>query len=190
MNIRGSFPVAVSAFHWVVAFFLLAAVGTVLCAQNATDKDVKGRLMFYHKSCGFTVFFLMWPRIVARVHAQLNGLLPPALSSTSAGVHVAAQAVHFLLYVVMVFMSVSGVLIGLFGGKGLPFWVTSFPSPVNADVAFAVATVGLHSSVGHLLKILLAMHIGATIIHHTFLKDPILLRILPWSNTRSPSKVV
>ena len=102
-------------------FVLLGCVGFVLAAQNSKGK-AKGEYMFLHKSCGLLSFGLIGPRIVARLLSKA----PPSLPGSAIEVF-AAKSSHTILYWLMLSMGGSGVAMGYYGGKGLPFFYTTLP---------------------------------------------------------------
>ena len=46
---------------------------------------------------------------------------------------IASKVVHYGLYAFMIIMPASGIAMGYYGGKGLPFFYTTFASPVPAN---------------------------------------------------------
>ena len=91
--------------------------------KNFTDdKKLKGILMNAHKSFGLLLFGLAIPRIAIRLTSTVPKHLPaPAWQVT------ASKISHYALYGVLIIMPTSGIAMGYFGGKGLPFFGAHIP---------------------------------------------------------------
>ena len=112
--------------------FPLSACDQVQAAQYTDDKEKKGTFMRIHKSFGTLMVALVVPRIALRLATKIPKPLPgPAWQ------HLAAQAGHVGLYGVMVFMPVSGIAMGYFGGKGIPFFFTDIAGAETPNGAIA-----------------------------------------------------
>ena len=91
-------------------------------------------MMWLHKSFGTTAALLLVPRITIRLASKSPAHLPgPKIQQ------LAANASHLLAYFFIVFMPVSGVAMGYYGGKGLPFWFTTIPGAVGEQKSGAIA---------------------------------------------------
>ncbi len=101
--------------------------------QQAPKED-KGYWMFTHKSLGLLTAMVVAPRLVYRVYNRAAYRVEEVQGS-SAIETIASKAAHYGLYAFMIIMPVSGVAMGYYGGKGLPFFYTTFSSPVPADDA-------------------------------------------------------
>lgn len=88
--------------------------------------------MRIHKSFGTLMVALVVPRIALRLATKIPKPLP-----APAWQHYAAQAGHVSLYGVMVFMPVSGIAMGYFGGKGIPFFFTDIAGAETPNGAIA-----------------------------------------------------
>merc|ERR1712226_1627512 len=86
------------------------------------------------------------------------------LVGDTAAIQTAARLSHGALYGFMGVMSVTGVLMGLFGGKGLPFFFTTVPS-VSESKTVAGNSYSVHKFTGTYLKYLVPLHIGAAGFH-------------------------
>lgn len=78
--------------------------------------------MMLHKSFGLLIFGM----ILARTYSRLTTKVPGHLPGSSLE-HFAATASHNLLYFFMWFMPLSGISMGYFGGKGMPFFGYTIP---------------------------------------------------------------
>ena len=132
-------------------------------AQNTKDKEKKGTYMFYHKSFGLLTLGLLAPRIMARLAA--SGKIPPPFPVPT-WQEIASKISHATLYGMMIFMPVSGVAMGYFGGKGLPFFVTTLPGAEKPKGNVAKGAYQWHKRVGYWFQYaVVPIHIGAVAFH-------------------------
>jgi cytochrome b561 len=136
---------------------MVGCVGTVLAAQQVKGKQ-KGNLMFIHKSLGTLAGILLAPRLVIRLasSAKLPAHVPGAQWEI-----LASKVSHAALYAFTVIMPVTGIAMGYFGGKGLPFFVTTIPGAEKANGAIAKQAFGIHKQAGQFLEYLVPVHVGA-----------------------------
>ena len=90
--------------------------------------------MFRHKSLGLLTGMIVAPRLIYRVYDRLAYRVVE-VEGSSAVESIAAKIVHYGLYAFMIIMPASGIAMGYYGGKGLPFFYTTFSSPVPANDA-------------------------------------------------------
>uniref|UniRef100_A0A7S2HRU9 Cytochrome b561 bacterial/Ni-hydrogenase domain-containing protein n=1 Tax=Helicotheca tamesis TaxID=374047 RepID=A0A7S2HRU9_9STRA len=174
---------AASYSHWVVAAPLIASVGSVLKAQQA-PKSEKGLWMHRHKSMGLLTGMLVLPRLGYRL---INSRKYDIAHLTGSGPveSIAAKVSHYSLYAFMTIMPATGIAMGYFGGKGLPFFSTSFPGVVHTEetkkgnLAIAKQSFSIHKQLGVYGKYLIPIHVGAAFKHY-FSGQAIFARINPF----------
>lgn len=84
---------------------------------------------------------------------------------------------HFLLYAAMVLMPITGILYMMGNGYGL----TAFGMQLIAkggEIPWMITLGNLHSPIAWLLLIMIIGHIGITLVHHFFMRDDVLRRML------------
>lgn len=131
MYARAGYTAFASYFHWIVAFPLIGTVATVLISQQV-PKEEKGKWMWRHKSLGLLTGMLVAPRVAYRVLSRDTYNLQKMVGNSSTE-NVLGQITHYMLYGFMVIMPASGVAMGYYGGKGLPFFVTTIPGALAAN---------------------------------------------------------
>ena len=150
---------AALVMHWSMGLTMMGCVGTVLAAQQVKGKQ-KGDLMFIHKSLGVLAGILLAPRLIVRL--VNTGKLPAHVPGPQ-WENLAAYLSHFTLYGFSILMPVTGIAMGYFGGKGLPFFVTTFPGAEKADGAIAKQAFGIHKQAGQFLEYFIPLHVGAVV---------------------------
>ena len=167
------YPAGMQIMHWAFGGCVIGCVATVNSLQFTKDKKLKGDLMFYHKSCGTLALMLLAPRVILRLTSYIPAHVPGAAWEKFAG-----HASHLLLYGFMIFMPISGAAMGYFGGKGLPFFLTTLPGAAKADGSIAKPAYQYHKLVGGYGQYLIPVHVGAVGYQFIFKGRNILTRML------------
>lgn len=158
-------------FHWGMAFLIGWQLLKLFDRINDGEHWVGETLVPWHVSMGSLLLLLIVLRIVwtlkQKGHRPVHE--PAAAFLINAG--------HFLLYVGMVLMPLTGILYIL--GKGYawsPFGVTLISG--NGESAWMSSLGNLHSPLAWTLLILTLGHIGMALIHHFIKKDNTLRRMI------------
>jgi len=155
-------------FHWVTFIVLIAQVpfGFYLVGLEFSDHRID--LENIHIFIGISVFYFVLIRLIWK----LFNPSPKSEHSFFKGQAFIAKANHFLLYVSIFAITISGVLKKLYMGEKLNFFIFKFAlKDTNFQLAdsFYVA----HIYANYLLITLVSLHILAVIAHHFFFKDKI-----------------
>jgi cytochrome b561 len=157
-------------YHWMVAVPLIGAVGSVLKAQQS-PKAEKGKWMHRHKSLGLLTGMVVAPRFAYRLLAGSSYRVQNVVGN-QAWENMAGKFTHYLLYGFMTVMPASGIAMGYYGGKGLPFFWTTLPGVVSSDEtkagngAIAKQSYSIHKTLGTYGKYLIPVHVGAAFMHY------------------------
>ena len=181
------YSITASTFHWMAAIPFLGTIGTVLKAQQA-PKEEKGKWMFRHKSLGLLSGMIVAPRLAYRL------LNRPAynvmeLQGSAVWEQMAAKATHYFLYGFMFVMPATGIAMGYYGGKGLPFFYTTLPGAVTTEENkasngnIAKNAFKIHKTLGTYGKYVVPVHVGAAFMH-SFKGQAIFTRINPFRAAR------
>jgi 1,2-dihydroxy-3-keto-5-methylthiopentene dioxygenase len=156
---------------------VISAVGLVKAQQWTDDKKKKGQYMFYHKSFGLLMMGMIFPRVALRLRSTVPSPPPGSVMEQFAG-----KLSHFALYTGMIVLPISGVLMGYYGGKGLPFFFTTIPGATKENRKKSVAknAYKLHKQVGNVFQYIIPIHIGAVGFHY-FRGQNLLARINPFT---------
>ncbi|KAG7356809.1 cytochrome b561 protein [Nitzschia inconspicua] len=164
-----AYSVTASYFHWFAAIPMIGCVGTVLKAQQS-PKEEKPKLMNLHKSLGLLTGMIVAPRVAYRIFNRAAYSIE-ALPGGSKAEHFLADLSHTALYGFMIIMPASGIAMGYYGGKGLPFFGTTIPGVVKTDEnkqrtgEIAKQSFNVHKTVGTYGKYLIPLHAGAAVSH-------------------------
>lgn len=183
---KTAYSVTAASYHWLVAIPAVGCVGSVLKAQQS-PKGEKGTWMWRHKSLGLLTGIFVAPRLAYRVFNRAAYKVFPLEGSKLE--HVAADSTHYLLYGFMTIMPASGIAMGYYGGKGLPFFFTTVPgvvkTPENKKSTGAIAkqSYSIHKQLGTYGKYLIPLHVGGAFSHY-FRGQTIFARINPFGRPK------
>ncbi|HLV76485.1 MAG TPA: cytochrome b [Marinobacter sp.] len=159
------------ALHWLMA--LLVGWQLLKLGDRIADGEhwVGQTLVPWHISIGVLLLVLIVLRLIwATSQRQQRPQPEPSMAW-------AVKAGHGLLYACLLLMPLTGIMVMLGGGYG----VNAFGVQLIAEGeerAWAGTLGSIHSPLAWLLTILVIGHIGAALVHHLFLKDETLKRML------------
>mmetsp|Transcript_23057 Transcript_23057/g.28285 ORF Transcript_23057/g.28285 Transcript_23057/m.28285 type:complete len:187 (+) Transcript_23057:115-675(+) len=177
---------AATYYHWMVAVPLLGSVGAVLKAQDTPKERMEEKMtwMWRHKSLGVLTGLVVAPRLGYRL-MNIGKYHIESLPGHGPVMDVAAKAGHYALYGFMTIMPASGIAMGMYGGKGLPFFWTTIPGFEKKNGKLAGQSFKIHKFVGTYGKFLIPAHVGAAFGHYFTNAPRIFSRINPF---RGPPK--
>ena len=176
-SVRHTYDPAQRGFHWVMAAIILAAIGLGVWARLLPPGGgIRPQLLDLHKSLGMTALILVVFRLAWRA---MRGE-PAYRQQPDPLTYTAAQAAHWGLYALMIFMPITGYVFSAGGGHDLPFFgLFEWPSLVPRDKAMAQFAQGLHYAGAWTIGALLTLHILAVIWHSWIRRDEVLARMWP-----------
>lgn len=164
-------------FHWLMAALIFAQIALGLVAVSWRVSPTKLNLFVWHKSTGMLILALLALRLLWRLSNRVPALPSEMAAWERAGAHLS----HFLLYVLMIALPVTGWVIS--SASNVPFrifWTVPLPAIVAPDKATADLFATVHGWLVTLLALVLVAHIGAALRHHYVKRDAVLARMLPW----------
>ena len=171
-NSFGKYGLLAKLFHWITFVILILQIpfGFYLVGLEFSDRRID--LENIHILIGITVFYITLFRLVWKFFNSS----PTEGNSFFKGQIFIAKVNHFLLYLSIFTITISGVLKKLYMGEKLNFLFFSYGFKKDnfqlADLYYEV-----HIYANYLLIVLVALHILAVIVHHFIFKDKILDKI-------------
>ena len=171
-NSFGKYGLLAKLFHWITFIILILQIpfGFYLVGLEFSDRRID--LENIHILIGITVFYITLIRLIWKFFnpSTIDG------NSFFKGQILIAKVNHFLLYLSIFTITISGVLKKLYMGEKLNFLFFRYGFEKDnfqlADLYYEV-----HIYTNYLLIILVALHILAVIVHHFIFKDKILDKI-------------
>ncbi|MEO8319690.1 MAG: cytochrome b/b6 domain-containing protein [Bradyrhizobium sp.] len=162
-------------FHWLVVA-LLAVQYPIGWLMPDLHRNMKpGAPMTFHVSFGIVILLL----IVLRFVWRLTHPVAPDNSLPAWQRH-ASEAVHWLLYALVLATTVTGWMFASFRGWSISmFYLLPLPmlSPENAAAGKTID--GWHQAMEWALLVVIAVHVAAALAHVFIYRDRIMQRMLP-----------
>lgn len=159
--------------HWIMAILLMYLLLWGLYMVKLPIGLEKLKMYGWHKEFGILALMLVTVRLLWRF---IN--TTPALNISFLE-KIAARAVHWLFYLLMLALPVTGWLIT--SAAGLPvsfFGLFVLPNLISSDPQSLLLYEEIHKWIGYGLIAILFLHIAAALKHHFINKDNILKRML------------
>jgi 1,2-dihydroxy-3-keto-5-methylthiopentene dioxygenase len=135
--------------------------------------------MHRHKSLGLLTGMIVAPRIAYRLIKAGSAYRVQPMVGNANWENAAGKAAHYALYGFMTVMPASGIAMGYYGGKGLPFFGTTFAGAADKNGSIAKQSFKIHKTLGTYGKYLVPAHAGAAFMHY-FRGQAIFARINPF----------
>lgn len=163
--------------HWFMAAIILVALGFgVWSSFLVVGTPFRRELLDVHKSLGMTALAL----VILRVACRLTLGEPPYREPLDRLSRIGAHGAHGALYLMMLYMPLSGYLFSAAGGYSLPwFGLFSWPRLLPLDKAASIFGQTLHHWGAWAIGALLILHGMAVVWHALVKKDEVLSRMLP-----------
>tara|TARA_Y100000591_G_scaffold254561_1_gene226273 strand:- start:30 stop:560 length:531 start_codon:yes stop_codon:yes gene_type:complete len=171
-NSKIQYGLLAKLFHWItfIALIIQVPFGFYLVGLEFSDRRID--LENIHILVGISIFYITLFRLIWKF---LNPS-PKEWKSHFKGQAFIASANHFLLYLTIFTITLSGILKKLYMGETLNFIFFKYgfekDNFILADTYYQV-----HIYANYLLLALVTLHILAVIIHHFIFKDKILRKI-------------
>jgi Cytochrome B561 len=167
--------------HWLMAAGLAANFVLGLSMADMALSPQKLQFVSWHKWAGITLLGLVSLRLLWRLAHR-----PPALLPAPQWQMRAAYASHFLLYVLMFAIPLSGWIMSSAGGFTVVYLgVLPLPDLVGKDRALFHTLKEVHETLNWIMLGIVVLHAAAALKHHWVERDATLARMLPWLARRS-----
>jgi cytochrome b561 len=159
------------ALHWLIFLLviMMLGMGKFVMPGISPDNPQKPFMLQIHAYIGGMIAILLIIRLILRFTAKR----PAPADAGNAFLNFVGRATHFLLYLLLIGMAVSGL--GLFQLANLSA-VFNGQAPYPADFFQFAPRIG-HGLTSWLLLALIALHFGAALYHQFILKDNLLARM-------------
>ncbi|WP_428543220.1 cytochrome b/b6 domain-containing protein [Profundibacter sp.] len=185
-----SYSPVTKTLHWLTALLILSAFPLGLLANNApfaTSDEIatKALLFSLHKTIGVTAFFTALIRILwALTQTPPADLYPDRRLETFA-----AHLVHWLLYISMLLVPLTGWINHAASTGFAPIWGPfgqSLPLVPKSETVSALFSAG-HWVFTKILLVTVALHIAGALKHVFIDRDDTLRRMLPGKIAATPA---
>lgn len=167
-------------FHWLMAVLLAANFALGLTMSDMALSPQKLQFVSWHKWAGITLLGLVTLRFLWRAFANRPMLLPMAAWQRRL-----AKLTHFLMYVLLFAIPISGWLMSSAGGFTVSY-LGLFPLPdlIAKDKQVFEQLKEVHEILNFTLLGLVILHVLAVLKHQFIDRDATLARMVPWLRPR------
>lgn len=166
-------------FHWTIVVLIITQFVLALYAEDLHGMK-KLAILATHKSIGITILMLAVLRVLWRLFNPI-----PALPTTLKPYErFLAHFTHSALYVLIFITPLAGWIMS--SARGFPVsWFNQFQLPdlVAKNKPLYDFMVELHVTLAWTLAAIAGLHLLAALKHHFVMKDTVLKRMLPFTNT-------
>ncbi|WP_432785011.1 Cytochrome b561 [Oligella sp. MSHR50489EDL] len=162
--------------HWLMALGLIGTLSLGLYMQGLPFSPSKLQFYSWHKWAGITLLLLAIVRLAWRLSHPAPAL-PAEMGALS---KLGAHAIHWLLYLLMLAIPISGWLMSSAQGFSVMwFGIVPLPDLVAPDPDLGNLLTKVHITLNYLLMASIVAHVGAALFHHFIKKDTVLKRMMP-----------
>jgi cytochrome b561 len=141
----------------------------------AKGTDARDLMKTAHYAFGLSIFMLFWLRVLARSLLQT----PAQTAVTSLWQRKLVALTHAALYLLMLLQPILGwLLINAEQSNTMIFGVALLPQLLTPDAALAERLEELHEIIATAGYVLIGAHSAAALMHHYYLKDATLHKML------------
>ncbi len=173
-NTENSYGTIAKILHWTISIMMICLICVGFIMSNMEPSPEKYQLYKVHKATGVIVLLLVIFRIIWKL-SNKTVQLPSDISSL---IKFGAKITHYLQYLFMLLMPISGILMSTFSGKEIPvFGLFTIPTfEKNSELAGIFYKI--HVTAIWFFIAVIILHIGAALYHHFIRKDQVLMRMI------------
>jgi len=175
MNRRLHYGATAKVLHWLVAALIAVQYTIGWFMPDIHRGMTPGLAMTWHISIGTVILTLIVIRFTWRLTHPVapESALPPWQRLTS-------EAVHWLLYVLVLATTLSGWFFASARGWAISwFFMAPLPMLTAQDSAISKVIGGWHQNLEWALLIAIGIHVATAFLHLVYYRDGVMRRMLP-----------
>ncbi|MDS9469208.1 cytochrome b/b6 domain-containing protein [Paracoccus sp. MBLB3053] len=167
---------AARLLHWLTVLLVFSTIPAgLVMVQEGLPRPLQDSLFLYHKNIGPVILILVVLRLLLRLVLKTPPL-PETLPRLQA---LAAISVHWLLYLSLLVMALSGIVRVQAGGYPIEFWDPLIGGMIAKNEALAKTAMTIHAQCRYVLIALIFVHVGAAALHGLIKRDGVIRRMWP-----------
>jgi cytochrome b561 len=175
MKMQMRYGTTAKVLHWTIVGLLVAQYLIGWLMPNIRRNMSPGVGMTWHMSIGTVILAL----IVVRLAWRLTHPVAPE-SSLQPYQRLTSEAVHWLLYLLVLATTVSGWLFASARGWKMSwFFLAHFPMLTSGSQSLVHTLDGWHQDFEWALLILIGFHVATAFLHLLYYRDGVMRRMLP-----------
>jgi cytochrome b561 len=175
MTDRLQYGITAKVLHWLVVALLLVQYPLGWLMPDVHHGMKPGAGMIFHVSFGIVLLLL----IIVRLAWRLAHPVAPE-SSLPSWQRLSSEAVHWLLYALVLATTITGWLFASFRGWSVSFfYLVPLPMLASENAAAGKVIDGWHQAMEWTLLVVIGIHVAAALAHIFVYRDRIMQRMLP-----------
>ena len=176
LSTRFRYGAVAQALHWLTAILVIAAY---FMGPGGSEQRVYSSAADFtrqtHETLGIAVFALVFVRLLWRSMDTA-----PEDPPMKPWMRYSATLVHLLLYGLLIATPIAAIVGAWLEGHPLTVWGFGNIGPMLAPVHdLGLSLADLHATLGNIILWVAGLHAGAALFHHFFLRDGVLVSMLP-----------
>ena len=168
------------ALHWIIVLLIINQWVIAQRAEHLTGFQ-KFTTLAWHKSFGMTILMLA----VIRLAWRLMNPVPDLTAETKPWERNLAKVSHFLLYLLIFAMPLSGWMMSSARAFGVSWFnLFQFPDLVGKNDQLYEFLQDLHHTLFAVLMTVAVLHVAGALKHHFIDRNHVLKRMLPFGGTK------
>jgi cytochrome b561 len=161
--------------HWLIVALLVAQFSVAWTMPDIGRGTQNEGLITVHLSLGAFILLV----VIIRLAWRLTHPVPLLTDDVPPWQHRAAQALHALLYAILVALPVMGWANANARGWDVAIFGLSLPKIMATRSGLGMALGDIHQATAIVLLVVVGLHVLAALYHHFLVRDRVLLRMLP-----------
>lgn len=175
MSHQLSYGMTAKVFHWLIVALLAVQYPIGWLMPHVHSGMRPGDAMTFHVSFGIVILAF----IVMRFFWRITHPVAPE-SSLSAWQRLTSEAVHWMLYALVLATTLSGWLLASQRGWSISlFFVAPLPMLTSHSSSIAGSIGNWHAALEWVLLVVIGVHVAAAMAHIYIYRDGIVQRMLP-----------
>jgi cytochrome b561 len=175
MTARLQYGTTAKVFHWLIVALLLVQYSIGWLMPDIHGGMEPGAAMTFHVSFGIVILIL----ILLRLAWRLAHPVAPE-SSLPAWQRLTSEAVHWLLYALVLATTVTGWLFASFRGWSISLlYLVPLPRLAAENPSAVKAFDGWHQAMEWTLLVVIGIHVATAMAHIFIYRDRVMQRMLP-----------
>jgi cytochrome b561 len=175
-NTNTNYGLISKLFHWVIGAFYIIILTLGFIMVDMPANETKYSVYGMHKAFGVILLGL----VILRIVWKLSNINPRSINQSNRILNSIAKIVHFVLYIFMITMPLSGIIMSIFGGRNINiFGLFEIPALQDGNKSLSKLAHTYHINIALFFAILIALHFSSALYHHFYKKDKTLRRMLP-----------
>jgi cytochrome b561 len=173
---RTRFGAVAQAFHWITVVLVVAAY---FLGEGGSESRVysgaRASSLQLHETLGILVFAVVLLRVLWRIVDRV-----PEEPPMPGWMALASRLVQWALYAMLIAVPLTAIVGAWYEGHPVTFIGVGDIGPwLSLSQSFGRTIMELHSSLGSFIVWVAGAHAAAALFHHFFLRDRVLLAMLP-----------